>query len=81
MSKKFKNLKCRSGLEGTQSRLRDGYASYEEWENWSEMYGLHIRLGYKSPKTAWRFNPIVQSSVNPADFCKIIGGRRVFHDC
>ena len=78
---KMKRVKCRSGVGGEQVRLRDNYGSYEEWEAYAEMYGLHERLGYKSPKTAWKANPLTESSVVPGDYCKIVNGRRVFHDC
>jgi hypothetical protein len=78
MAANIKRVKCQSGLTGWQCRLRDNYKSYEEWEANAEMWGLHFRLGYKTPQNAWRANPIVQGSVSAADYCKVIGGRRVF---
>jgi hypothetical protein len=63
-----KRVRCRSGLMGTQNHLRAPYASFEEFEAWSETYGLHTRLGFETPQEAWAANPIVQSSVEPSDF-------------
>lgn len=50
------------------SRLRANYADYEEFEHYSDTYGLHTRLGYKTPQAAWEANPMVKGSVNPEDF-------------
>lgn len=51
-------VKCKSGLSGWQSRLRDNYGSYDEWLAYAELFGLHIRLGFKTPLAAWRANPV-----------------------
>lgn len=59
---------CRSGLRGHEGRLRRNYTSYEQWAAYAEMWGLHTRLGYKTPMTAWRANPVIQWSINPGDF-------------
>jgi hypothetical protein len=80
MSAKTKRVKRRSGLRGWQCCLRDNYASYDEWEQYAYMWGLHLKLGYKTPQNAWRANPVVQGSVSAADYCKVVGGRRVFSD-
>jgi hypothetical protein len=56
---------------GWQEKLRDGYANYEEFERYAETYGLHTRLGYKTPRGAWKANPTVQGSVEPSDFRKV----------
>ncbi len=70
---------CRSGLTGEQYRLRDSYQNFEEFKAFAEMYGIHTRLGYKTPETAWRANPLVQSSVEPRDLCKVLkSGKRVY---
>lgn len=77
----MKTIKCRSGLRGTLIRLRDNYdGDYKAWKVYAEMYGLHSKLGFKSPKTAWRANPMLQISVNADDYCKIVQGKRVFHE-
>jgi hypothetical protein len=72
------NVKCRSGLTGWQARLREVYHDCQEFTAYAETYGLHLKLGYKTPENAWRANPLVQGSVNPDDYCKVVGGRRVF---
>ena len=64
-------VKCKSGLRGWQSPLRDNYADFAEFERYAETYGLHRRLGYRSPRAAWNANPTVQGSVNPSDFRKV----------
>jgi hypothetical protein len=51
--------------------LRKNYKDFEEFKAYAEMYGLHVRLGYKTPETAWRFNPRIQGSTNPADFKRV----------
>jgi hypothetical protein len=72
------NVRCRSGLKGWQGRLREVYSDYEEFRGYAESYGLHLSLGYKTPENAWRANPVVQGSVSPGDYCKVVKGRRVF---
>lgn len=67
----MKRVKCQSGIEGYQMRLRESYHSLEEWENSCSFYNLHLKLGYKTPQAAWRYNPMIQGSVNPSDFRKV----------
>lgn len=67
----MKRVICKSGIEGWQGKLRKEYFDFEEFERYSTMYGLHTRLGYKSPATAWRANPTVMGSVIPSDYCKV----------
>jgi len=64
----MKRVKCKSGIEGFQGHLQENYSSYLEFESYSEMFGLHVRLGYDSPAEAWEYNPLIQGSVNPSDF-------------
>ena len=64
-------MKCKSGLTGWQQRLRSIYVNFEEFEAYCRMYGLHIRLGYKTPTKAWRDNPLVQGSVEPSDYRRV----------
>jgi hypothetical protein len=72
-----RNVTCLSGIGGRQGRLRKGYDSFEDFVVYAEMYNLHGRLGYKTPAAAWSANPVVQSSVNPSDFCRVDSwGRR-----
>ena len=56
---------------GYRNRLRRNYTSFGEFEAYCEIRGLHTRLGYKSPKTAWRYNPMIEGSVNPSDFRRV----------
>lgn len=51
-----------------QAFLRENYASREEWEAYSETYGLAERLGYATADEAWDDNPYIQGGVNPGDF-------------
>jgi ribosomal protein L6P/L9E len=68
----MKRVKCKSGIEGWQMRLKMVYVgNYDEWVQYAELYGLHIKLGYDTPHDAWLANPMVQGSVNPSDFCKV----------
>ena len=50
------------------ARLKNNYATAEEWIAYSEMYGLAERLGYDDPMKAWEDNPMIQGSTNPDDF-------------
>ena len=59
-----------------RSKLQKIYSNFEEWQKYSEMYGLHKRLGYANPKTAWRANPMVQGSVNPEDYKRVKDTRK-----
>jgi hypothetical protein len=76
--KKSLRVNCRSGLEGWQCPLQDNYDNFEEWAAYAEMYGLHRKLGFQTPLTAWNANPIIQGSVEPTDFCRIVRGKRCF---
>lgn len=67
----MKQVRCKSGVTGWQSKLRKVYDnSFEQFKRLCDIYGLHTRLGYKSPETAWRYNPTIQGSVIPSDFRK-----------
>lgn len=63
-------MKNTSQISYSNGKLQKNYTSFEEFESYSEMYGLHKRLGYKSAKSAWGKNPHIQWSVNPNDFKK-----------
>lgn len=68
----MKKIKCKSGLTGWQCRLQDNYeGNYEEFEAYSNMYGIAKRLGFRSNKKAWEANPIIQGSVEPSDLCVV----------
>lgn len=66
-----KQVKCKSGITGWQDRLRKVYSSFEEFESYCAIYGIHIRIGYKSPAAAWKFNPLIQGSVIPSDLRRV----------
>lgn len=68
----MKQVRCKSGLTGWQGKLQENYSSFEEFEAYSETYGLAARLGYDDAQEAWDANPIIQGSVNPSDFRKVI---------
>lgn len=63
-----KPCKCKSGLTGWCGELRGQYRSYEEFADYAEIYGLPARLGFDSAEAAWAANPVVEGSVNPADY-------------
>ncbi len=67
----MRQVKCKSGLTGYQCRLRENYAGFAEFERYAETYGLHGRLGFKTPRAAWNANPMIQGSVDPSDFRKV----------
>ena len=55
---------------GWKGRLQAQYESLEEFESYSEIYSLAERLGYKTAKGAWKSNPVIMGSTNPADYRK-----------
>ena len=62
---------CRSGLKGEQSLLQSRYADFADFEKYASMWSIHTRLGYKTIRRCWDANPLVQSSTNPADLCRV----------
>ncbi len=66
----------RKGVRGTQQYLQDIYHDFQEFVAWSDIYGVAKRLGYKTNHTAWRSNPIVESSVYPEDLRKVPKGEK-----
>lgn len=64
----MKHIKCSSGKTGWQCRLQENYKSFEEWQSYSDTYGLSERIGFGSAQEAWDANPWVEGSTNPADF-------------
>ena len=67
-SKRHLRRKMPSGLEGWVARLRANYTNFEDWDFYSAFRGLTKRLGYKSAEAAWKANPIICGSINPADY-------------
>ena len=74
--KAMKTVRCKSGIRGTQEKLRSMYDNFAEFKYYSGMYGLHRRLGFRSAKAAWDANPTVQHSVVPGDFRVVKSGSR-----
>ena len=62
-----RQVTCRSGLRGWQQKLQDNYGSLGEFVAWSDVYGIHTRLGYATPELAWDANPTIRGSVSPDD--------------
>jgi hypothetical protein len=67
----MKRVKCKSGIEGWQDKLQNVYSSFEEFEAYSDMYGIALRIGFISTKNAWDANPTIQGSTDPSDLCVI----------
>ena len=68
----MKSVKCKSGIKGWQDKLQKVYKDFVEWESYAYTFGLHTRLGYKTPHDAWKENPTIRGSVKPEDFCKVL---------
>lgn len=54
----------------SKGKLRKNYSSFEDFQSYSEIYNLHIRLGYDTIEDAWNDNPRIQWSTDPSDFKK-----------
>lgn len=63
----MKRVKCKFGLEGWQCRLHKNYGSLEEFEYYSEIYGIHRRLGFNTAEEAWKAYPLKRGSIIPSD--------------
>jgi hypothetical protein len=70
-TKRIYRVRCKSGLIGWRTRLQNNYDDFDEWEHWSDIYGLASRIGYGTASAAWACNPIVEGSVNVSDFRKV----------
>jgi hypothetical protein len=68
---KSKQVKCKSGITGTQYKLRTAYKDFDEFLEYCNMWNIHGRLGYKTPEGAWRQNPLVECSVIASDLRKV----------
>lgn len=71
MATEYMKIKRNKKTGLTEGLLQDRYSSFEEFENFDEIYSLAARLGFKNAKGCWRVNPMVQSGINPADFKRI----------
>ena len=63
----MKQVQCKSGFKGWQSRLRKNYDSFEEFEYYSAIYGIPTRLGFETAEEAWKANPVIRGSIIPGD--------------
>lgn len=76
-TKRVYRVRCKSGVMGWRTRLRNIYAvtgvnaGFDEWLSYSAAYELSNRLGYKHARAAWNANPVIEGSVNPSDFRKV----------
>ncbi len=66
----MKKIITKSGVVGWQEKLHKVYSSFEEFEVYSNVYGISKRLGYKNAKTCWKANPLIEGSVYPCDLSK-----------
>lgn len=64
----MKTVTCKSGVKGWQGKLQAQYSTFVEFQAYSDMYGLHTRLGFLTPELAWQANPTVRGSVVPEDY-------------
>lgn len=61
-------IKAKSGIPGWRCCLQENYGDISHWMAYASTFGLASRLGFKSAVEAWENNPIIEGSVNPADF-------------
>lgn len=52
----------------SRGHLQKNYDSFEEFDNYDDIYKLAHRLGFTSAREAWDANPFIQWSVDPRDF-------------
>lgn len=65
------HINLESGRAGERHLLRKYYDSFEDFKQWSDIYGLSRRLGYDTAEEAWEENPLIQRSVDPSDWRKV----------
>jgi hypothetical protein len=65
-------VRTRSGMIGYRCLLRASYDSFDQFEAFSDTYGLASRLGFRSASAAWNTNPVIEGSTNPEDFRVVI---------
>lgn len=70
-TKRTYRIRCHSGIMGWRTRLRNNYSSFEDWEQYSDMWGLCLQLGYGTAKIAWDANPVIEGSIKAGDFRKV----------
>ena len=68
---KNKKIICKSGLTGWQMKLQKSYNDINEFSVFCGLYNIHKRLGFKTIKSAWETNPMIQGSILPTDLCVV----------
>lgn len=63
----MKRTKCKSGIDGWTANLQSVYSSFDEFESYSNMYGIAARLGFNDNQECWDANPKIKGSVNGND--------------
>ena len=72
----LKQPTCKSGIKGWRMKLRKVYeGGFEQFQAYCESHGIHTRLGYKTPESAWKKNPMIEGSVIPSDL-RVVKTRR-----
>lgn len=69
-TKRAYRVRCKSGIMGWRTRLRNNYSNFADWEGFSDTWGLCHQLGYSSALAAWKANPVIEGSVNAGDYRK-----------
>lgn len=67
----MKTIIAESGIKGWQTRLQKNYNSFDEFESFCQVFNIHKRLGFKTIKSAWQNNPVIQGSVIPSDLKRV----------
>lgn len=75
-----KRIICKSGIKGWECKLRDNYEDFEEFEAFSNIYGIAERLGFYSSEEAWEVNPLIRGSVIPDDL-ECVFDRKSLSNC
>ncbi len=76
----MKTVKCQSGVTGWQDKLRKVYGTLDAFTRWSEVYGIHVRLGYITAKHAWNDDPVIEGSIVPSDLRVVKSGKKPIPD-
>lgn len=64
----MKAITLPSGRRGWRAHLQENYVNFSEFNNHCSNYLFHERLGFSTPASAWKANPIVQGGIDPSDF-------------
>lgn len=67
-SNRVYRCRCKSGVMGWRTRIKNNYSSFKEFLGYCEFFGIHKTFGFKSAEGLWKKNPVVEGSINPSDF-------------